>query len=200
MTSAVLFDLGNVLFRVDFMRAFAVWSEHSGVAVDELQRRFTVGESFHRFERGELEEVRYFEHLARELGIALSHEQWVYGWNSIFSGVVGGLEARLSTLAERLPIYAFTNTNATHQVVWEELYAELLKPFRKIYVSSQIGMRKPDVDAFRWVAQDIGVAAASVLFLDDHPDNVEGARAAGMSAVHIEQPHQVLDVIDGLIR
>ena len=84
--------------------------------------------------------------------------------------------------------------------MWEVRYADLLKPFRQLYVSSQIGMRKPDVDAFRWVSDDIGVEAQRVLFLDDHPQNVEGARNAQMSAVHIEQPHQVLEVIDELIR
>ena len=200
MTSAVLFDLGNVVFRVDFMRAFAVWSQHSGVTVEALRLQFKGGESFDQFERGEVDEIAYFERLASELGIALSHEHMVSGWNSIFSDAVPGLHARLSALAERMPIYAFTNTNSTHQVVWEARYADLLKPFRKIYVSSEIGMRKPDVHAFRWVSDDIGIEASEVLFLDDHPQNVEGARDAQMSAVHIEEPLQVLEVIDQLIR
>ncbi len=196
---AVLFDLGNVVFRIDFMRTFAVWAEHSGIGVDELRRRFRGGESFHRFERGELDEAAYFKALSSQLGVALSHEQMVYGWNAIYAGVVPGIGKRIAALAERLPIFAFTNTNATHQLAWEALYAEVLRPFRKIYVSSEIGMRKPDVDAFRWVANDMGTPTPEVLFLDDHAENIHGARGAEMSAVHIEQPEQVLEVIDGLL-
>lgn len=199
MTSAVLFDLGNVVFRIDFMRAFSVWAEHSGVSSEELLKRFRGGESFHRFERGELDEESYFAALATELDVPLTHEQLVYGWNAIYTGVVPGLGPRLNTLGERLPIFAFTNTNATHQAVWQALYGELLTPFRKIYVSSEIGMRKPEPEAFRWVAEDMGTPPSEVLFLDDHTDNVEGARAASMSAIHIERPEQVLDVVDQLI-
>ena len=196
---AVLFDLGNVVFRIDFMRAFAVWSGHSDIGVDELRRRFEGGESFQCFERGEIDEDIYFGRLSSELGIEVSREQMVYGWNAIFAGLVPGIGERIAALAERLPIFAFTNTNVTHQPVWEELYAEVLKPFRKIYVSSEIGLRKPDVDAFRWVATDMGTSTSQVLFLDDHPENILGARSAQMSAVHIEQPEQVLDVIDVLL-
>ncbi|MEJ2131404.1 MAG: HAD-IA family hydrolase, partial [Gammaproteobacteria bacterium] len=199
MTSAVLFDLGNVVFRIDFMRAFSVWAEHSGVASDELLGRFRGGESYRQFERGELDEASYFAALAKELDIPLSREQLVYGWNAIYTGALPGLASRLCALGERLPIFAFTNTNATHQAVWQALYGELLTPFRKIYVSSEIGMRKPEPEAFRWVAEDMGTPPSEVLFLDDHTDNVEGARAARMNAIHIDCPERVLEVIDQLV-
>ena len=89
---------------------------------------------------------------------------------------------RLPEVAERVPLYCFSNTNAVHQAVWEPQLAGLLKSFTKVYASWRLGQRKPDVDAYRHVAADMGVAPADIVFLDDNRDNVEGALAAGLDA------------------
>jgi hypothetical protein len=45
---------------------------------------------------------------------------------------VAGIRALLGTLDGRLPLYAFTNSNPTHQAFWAPRYAELLKSFHKV--------------------------------------------------------------------
>jgi putative hydrolase of the HAD superfamily len=51
--------------------------------------------------------------------------------------------------------------------------------------ASDIGVSKPDPDAYLVAAEALGLAAERVVFLDDMPENVEGARAVGMGAVHV---------------
>ena len=46
--------------------------------------------------------------------------------------------------AQRLPLYAFSNTNGAHSEHFSQAYADVLGHFREIFLSSSIGLRKPD--------------------------------------------------------
>jgi putative hydrolase of the HAD superfamily len=86
----------------------------------------------------------------------------------------------LERLKGRFPIYAFTNTNPTHEQEWQRRYSDELSVFSKIYVSSNIQMRKPNIEAYEYVCKDMGVAASEVLFFDDLHENIVGANNAGL--------------------
>jgi putative hydrolase of the HAD superfamily len=49
--------------------------------------------------------------------------------------------------------------------------------------AARLGVRKPDLAAYRAVLDVLGVTAPEAVFVDDQPVNVDGARAAGISAV-----------------
>ena len=101
----------------------------------------------------------------------------------------------MSTLAGRLPLYAFTNTNPTHELAWRHRYADALTHFDEIFVSSTIGLRKPDRAAFEWVADAMGVVPGRILFLDDNPQNVACAEAAGLQAVWVRSEADVVSAL-----
>lgn len=197
--AAVLFDLGNVILDLDAGAVFDHWARHSGASAEALADRWTLDDAYKQHEVGELSFEAYAAHLGRRLGIELSLEDWRTGWNAVFRGVRAPVAERLATLAASLPCYGYTNTNPTHHVEWQTRYATALAPFRKIYISSEIGYRKPDVTSFRWVAEDIGQAPGEILFVDDTRDNVDGARRAGMRASYVADPDQVLKVMDALL-
>ena len=77
-----------------------------------------------------------------------------------------GLSDLLASAAERFPLYAFTNSNPEHVKCLSDRFADLLRPFRQVFVSSDIGLRKPEPEAFRHVVDSIGVRAHRVLFFD----------------------------------
>ena len=52
--------------------------------------------------------------------------------------------------------------------------------FHKAYYSHEIGFRKPDVDAYRYIIAEKGLDAGQTLFIDDNKFNIEGAREAGL--------------------
>jgi len=185
---ALLFDLGNVVIDIDFNRAFARWAAHAGCEVAPLRARFTVDEACQRHEIGAISDSAYFASLRGSLGIDLSDAQFLDGWNAIFVGAAEGIDAALAQAAAHLPVYAFSNTNPAHETHWSARFADTIRHFRKIYVSSTIRLRKPDAAAFRFVVDDIGVAPDRILFFDDSLANVEGARACGLQAVHVRSP------------
>ncbi len=49
-----IFDLGNVIVDIDFNRVLGAWSDFSRVPLATLKQNFTMGETFHQHERGEI--------------------------------------------------------------------------------------------------------------------------------------------------
>lgn len=55
--------------------------------------------------------------------------------------------------------------------------------FRERAISSaELGRRRPDPETFRLLARRLQASPAEMLFIDDDPDYVDGARAAGLNA------------------
>jgi hypothetical protein len=50
--------------------------------------------------------------LRQSLGIGLTDAQFLEGWNAIFTGEMPGIAPLLAGAAKRMPLYAFSNTNA----------------------------------------------------------------------------------------
>jgi putative hydrolase of the HAD superfamily len=62
---------------------------------------------------------------------------------------------------------------------------EHLKLFDVIIDAGLIGVLKPDPRAFRHAAAELGLPVEQIVFLDDMPPNVAGARRVGMTAVRV---------------
>ena len=188
---ALLFDLGGVLIDINSEPVFAHWARCSGVPQDTLRARFHVDERYRQFERGECSTADYFAHLRQTLGVDLADADLLTGWNALLGPEKPGIGRVLQAAAARYPLYLFSNTNSAHQAVWSVASAPLLAPFTRLFVSSEIGHRKPDVDAFHYVAAAIGLPAEHILFFDDAAENVAGARSSGMAAVHVRDTRDI---------
>lgn len=182
---ALLFDLGRVVLDIDFNRTLACWAAHAGCEVAHLVDRFSRDEIYRRHETGEISDAEFFAALRASLGIGLSDAQLLEGWNAIFAGEMPGIAPLLARAAKRLPLYAFSNTNAAHVEHFSQAYAGVLGHFREMFLSSAIGLRKPDAAAYDHVVKAIGAPAARIVFFDDLAENIEGARARGLTAVHV---------------
>ena len=188
---ALLFDFGGVLVEIDFDRVFARWAGLAGAPFAQVKARFSFAGAYERHERGELDAAGYFAALRGQLGLALDDAQLADGWARVLGPERTATVELLPRLAERVPIYLFSNTNAAHHEVWAARHAAALAPFRRHFLSFEIGRRKPERAAFEHVAEAIGVPPSRILFLDDTLENVEGARAAGLPAAHVPGPAEV---------
>jgi putative hydrolase of the HAD superfamily len=188
---ALLFDLGGVLMDIDFDRVLGAWSAAARCDPAELRARFAFDDAYRQHERGEIQAPEYFASLRRSLGLTLSDDEFLDGWGRLYAGVIEPVPALLAAAAQRFPLYAFTNSNPAHQAVWSIRFARELECFRSVFVSSELGLRKPDPAAFAAVCQQLRLRPDQVMFFDDTAENVAGAEQAGMTAVLIRSAGDV---------
>jgi putative hydrolase of the HAD superfamily len=194
----LLFDLGRVVLDISFDRVMACWAGHAGCTPDDLAARFIVDDSFKHHEIGRIDDAAFFANLRQSLGITITDAQFLEGWNAIFTGEMPGIAPLLAGAARRMPLYAFSNTNPAHVAHFSQAYADVLSHFRGIFLSSSIGLRKPDAEAYDHVIKAIGVPASRILFFDDSAANIEGARARGLSAIHVTSTDDVARALTAL--
>jgi putative hydrolase of the HAD superfamily len=177
---AIVFDIGQVLLRLDFSRLLAAMQlapATPGPAVDALNR----WEPYDAYERGALPESEFRAKLSARLGCDLSPEAFCDLWNSVIVGEVLGIAALVETLAAEVPLYALTNSNETHVRHCLERYP-FFSRFRRVFSSHQLRGRKPEPEVFAAVAKQAGVAPQRLLFVDDREENVAAALRAGYRA------------------
>jgi FMN phosphatase YigB (HAD superfamily) len=195
---ALLFDLGRVVLDIDFNKTLECWAGHADCEPEHLIGRFARDDIYQRHETGKIGDSEYFAALRASLGVDLSDAQFLEGWNAIFAGEVPGIAPLLERAAQRLPLYAFSNTNPAHAEHFSQAYAGVLGHFREMFLSSAIGLRKPDAAAYDHVVKAIGVPASRIVFFDDLAENIEGARARGLTAVHVTSPDDVAHALAAL--
>lgn len=181
-TKAVLLDIGNVVLGVDFLGVLAAWSSFAGVPVTQLKDRFELDEAYSQYERNEIPFAAYTQHLNNVLGIDLTDREWQDGWNQVWTQPFSEVVALLPDLRNRMPLYAFSNTNQVHATHFRAHYADEISAFITVFCSNEIGLRKPEIEAYLNVCQRMDVRPENVLFLDDNEENIEGALVAGLDA------------------
>ncbi len=197
---ALVFDLGNVLIDIDFMGCVGYWSRRTHVPPAKIIERFRIDQHYEAFERGHLSPASYFDILRRQLGLKLDDSEMAAGWNRIIRGEKPGIRTCILELKPYYPLYVLTNTNAIHVVAWKAKHRGLLQHFSHVYISSAMGCRKPDAAVYQRVIADLGMPACQIAFMDDAPENVAGAKAVGMQALHVKEPddifHMAADLLD----
>jgi putative hydrolase of the HAD superfamily len=71
--------------------------------------------------------------------------------------------------------------------------------FDAVVLTELEAVRKPDPEAFRLVAQRLGVPPERCVHVDDLVANVRGAAAAGMTGVHHTSPARTIEELEILL-
>ncbi|WP_413736452.1 glucose-1-phosphatase [Sodalis sp. RH21] len=181
-----IFDLGNVVIDIDFGRVLGVWSNLSGAPLASLKKQFVMGDAFEQHERGDITDEAFAAKICGELGIALSFEQFTAGWQAVFVGVRPEVIEIIQGLREQgNRVVILSNTNRLHCDYWPSQYPEVQQSVDKLYLSQDLGMRKPDPAIYRYVLEQEGVNAQDAVFFDDNAENIAAAKSVGLPAIHV---------------
>jgi HAD superfamily hydrolase (TIGR01509 family) len=60
-------------------------------------------------------------------------------------------------------------------------------------------MAKPDQRIFQLITERLGVRPPEAVFIDDFSVNIDGARSAGLNAIHFRSHDQVLQELGALL-
>lgn len=181
--SVVVFDLGGVLVDNAGIEQFLAWTPR--LSKEELWARWLSSPSVRAFECGNTSAPEFARALRAEFEleptpreIELEIESWICGFYS-------GVEELLTALRPQVRLACLSNTNQLH---WDRMLREidLYALLDHRYLSFRSGLLKPDDDIFTHLTEQLSPwtegASERILFLDDHPRNVDAARSHGIDA------------------
>ena len=180
---AVIFDVGNVLYRWE-PRALYERLIDSDQALDAFLENVCTKEWHFQHDAG-----RDFADTSAELTAQYpQHADLIAAWgprfNETLPGPVPGMPQIVADLdAAGVPIFGITNFSHEFWPPFREREAALFAPFRDIVVSGDEKMVKPDPAIYALALERFGLSGPDAVFVDDSPPNVEAARAAGIHAV-----------------
>ncbi|MBW5835449.1 glucose-1-phosphatase [Yersinia enterocolitica] len=181
-----IFDLGNVIVDIDFKRVLGVWSKLSSVPLATLSERFTMGEVFQQHERGEISDEDFARQLSDEMGLSLSFEQFTEGWQAVFVALRPEVISIMQKLrAEGHRVVVLSNTNRLHCNYWPQHYPEVAAAADHMYLSQDLGMRKPEARIYQHVLSIENTPAEQAVFFDDVEANIVAARIEGITGIHV---------------
>ncbi|MBX9496703.1 glucose-1-phosphatase [Yersinia enterocolitica] len=181
-----IFDLGNVIVDIDFKRVLGVWSKLSSVPLATLSERFTMGEVFQQHERGEISDEDFARQLSDEMGLSLSFEQFAEGWQAVFVALRPEVISIMQKLrAEGHRVVVLSNTNRLHCNYWPQHYPEVAAAADHMYLSQDLGMRKPEARIYQHVLSVENIPAEQAVFFDDVEANIVAARIEGIAGIHV---------------
>lgn len=181
-----IFDLGNVIVDIDFKRVLGVWSKLSSVPLATLSERFKMGEVFQQHERGEISDEDFALQLSDEMGLSLSFEQFAEGWQAVFVALRPEVIAIMQRLRqEGHRVVVLSNTNRLHCNHWPQHYPEVAAAADHMYLSQDLGMRKPEARIYQHVLSAENIPAEQAVFFDDVEANIVAARIEGITSIHV---------------
>lgn len=203
---AVIFDFSGVMVSSAFAAIGAYAADH-GMSEDAFLE-YLMGpyaedtdHAWHRAERGEISIMDWFtDTMARAeadgLGLDLSFMASMLGDLEVYDVMVETAR-RLRSDGYRTSL--LTNNIAEGRDSWRPLLP-LDELFDDVVDSSEVGLRKPDPAIYRLALERLGgIEPSRAVMLDDHPGNCAGARAAGLSAICVEDPVVAADELRALL-
>lgn len=178
----VLFDLGGVLIELSGVRAMLELADIE--SEDELWRRWLTCRWVRRFESGGCSETEFAAGMVADWRLELTPAAFLEAFRDWPARPLPGAAELVTETRASVATGCFSNTNALH---WHDHIATwpLAGLFDHRLLSFELGLLKPDAEAFAQVAGMLGVPAGRVLFLDDNAVNVAGAAAAGFQATRV---------------
>jgi len=189
-TEAIIFDLGGVLINLDYQLTSKAFIDLGLTDFDATYSQLQQTDLFDRFETGAISSFHFINRLLDQLPQGTSGNKVVHAWNAM---ILDFPEERLLWLLEmkqRYRIFLLSNTNTLHmEAVRRSLertigHQRLEDYFEQVYLSFEMGLRKPNPEIFSRVCDEQGLNPATTVFIDDSPQHVEGARLAGLTAIH----------------
>lgn len=187
---AVIFDLGGVLIGIDLEelrrhRETERWVE----VIAEIRRQpETI-----LLNRGRILPSDFYAVMKERFWLRGTFEEFARAWCGIFTRRPR-MERLVQQLAGRMPVGLLSDTEPMH---WEYLCRQyrFLECFQRPVLSFEMGVVKPAAPMYQAAAKSVGVPADRCLYVDDLPENVEGALRAGMQAVVFKDAEQVERVL-----
>lgn len=189
MVKKFVFDIGNVLSTFDSQQLVRTYIPDEEARQQLLSLLFPA--LWNKYDQGLIQEEEIIEIVVRQMPafqkeIRLLMHHWAKQLK---------VHQKNLALVQSLEQEAYILSNLPQQAETELARQGIFKPVKDYLASWRVHLVKPDPAIYQVFLRKMGLTAEECFFIDDHLENVEAARKAGMSAVqlfNIDDLEQVL--------
>ena len=188
----ILFDLGGVLIDIDYQATEREFIQLGTFDFQEKYTQFQQNQLFDLFETGQISAQHFINKLLDATQKGTSPNEVVHAWNAMILSFPLKKVDLLVELSKKQRIALLSNTNELHMVEVKRAWAKVSKVpfeslFENVFLSHEIKQRKPHPDTFLWVCDQLHVLPSKVLFIDDSPQHISGAKEAGLQTFYYQE-------------
>jgi putative hydrolase of the HAD superfamily len=191
----IIFDYGNVIFRIDFRKAQHAFKQLGISNTDDFFGHRQQDQIFDKFDRGEVSADEFRAYVKQKIGNpAITDQQITDAWNSLLLGIAPGNHDLLLKFKAKYRTFLLSNINDIHYTyIMNYLKTDFgfennEHLFERTYYSHLIGKRKPEIDFFEQVLAENNLKAEETLFIDDSPQHLEAAKTLGIQTFLMTAP------------
>ena len=186
MYKNILFDIGNVLIKLEQERAFKKLAKYMNPLTamliwakkDEFMK--DIRQEQNLLETGKMTIQQFFSRLKGKIGLKMDFEQFEDAWCSMFS-LNEDVVQFANELSKKYKVYLLSNTNETHI---NHLYKEfpVFDFVSGTALSHELGVLKPAPEFFNKALEKLDIKAEESVFIDDSELNAKAANEVGITA------------------
>lgn len=195
---AVFFDFGGVIDRTEYQAPRQHLAERLGMEYEDLVRLVFESETSRTASIGGIRPDEHWASVMRKLKRPVSEAKVIR--DEFFGGdiVDHNLLNFIRSLRPCLKTGLISNA-------WGDLREWIVNEkiddaFDRMVISAEVGVMKPKAEIYLLALEQLKVSPSEAVFVDDFIENVEGARAVGMSAIHFKEPEQAIAQIQKLLK
>ena len=196
----IIFDFGGVLIDIDFRLTIDAFHQIGFPAFEHMYSQYEADQLFRKLEKGEVSDQDFYEVMLKVGKEGLSQEDIRKAWNALLLDYRRDSLHHLLLLEKRYQLFLLSNTNKIHYDRFIQYFpGNAEKPtlesyFSKAYFSFEMGMRKPDLEIYKFVLSDAGIIPEETLFIDDSYPNIDAAKELGFQT-HLLKPDERIEKI-----
>tara|TARA_B100000767_G_scaffold224970_1_gene214176 strand:- start:1209 stop:1829 length:621 start_codon:yes stop_codon:yes gene_type:complete len=194
----IIFDLGAVILNISYENTINELTKLGVKNAENFYSKKVQTELFNKIETGKISNMEFLKELQKETKNA-NIKQVKMAWNAMLLDLP---EERLKTikkLKDNHKIFLLSNTNSIHiNALKEQLgnkkWIAFCELFDKMYLSHELGLRKPDVKIFEHILNEQKLKAEEVFFVDDSPQHIISAKKIGISCHHLLDNENIISL------
>jgi len=191
----IIFDLGNVILNIEYQKTI---NEFNKIGIQDASIFYSQSiqkEIFNLLEIGKISEFDFLIEV-NKLCPKATHKQILAAWNALILDLPQERISLINKLKSSFSIYLLSNTNAIHinEIIKKtgvKKYNKFYNLFNKVYYSHEIGLRKPNPEAFNIILNENNLNVSEVLFIDDSIQHIQSAKRLGIKTYHLTEDESI---------
>ena len=200
---AIIFDLGAVILNINYQNTIDEFTKLGVKKAATLYSKKLQTDLFNQIETGKISSQQFLNELQKETKNA-NINQIEQAWNSMLLDLPEKRLQLIKKLKSKHTIYLLSNTNAIHIDAFKKQlgntkWLEFCKLFNKMYLSHELGLRKPDVKIFEHILREQKLKSEEVFFIDDSPQHIASAKKIGIHCYHLPDDKDIISLFPDII-